>query len=661
MDSQHIRTGNHRGRLPRWKKAVFAAATTFVLLCFVELGLRLLPIAPSAASMDPFVGFSDYYPLFVQSEDDDGRAIWQTAENKLTWFNRQSFPATKSTDAVRIFCLGGSTTYGRPYDDSTSFCGWLREFLPAADPARRWEVINAGGISYASYRVARVAEELIAHQPDLLLVYTGHNEFLERRTYPDLVSSPELVRNAGGWVSRLRTVSAMRSLLVQDDPDPAARTSSALPAEVETILDSAVGLDAYERDVQLEDDVHAHLRFNLNRIVDLAESVNCRVVLVVPASQLRDCRPFKSQHRSGWSESQEVAFGTAMKTGLDTLRQGDPESALESFDSAVRLDDRFALAHFLRGQALWDLDRTEEAGQAFRRARDEDVCPLRATSAICRIVEDVAASRDVPLVDFVGLAAELAEGNVPGSDLFLDHVHPTIEGHRQLGVALLQQLVEMGFVAPTDAWGADSISRVTADVEASVRQEEHAAALVNLSKVLSWAGKYEEADRLAIQAAQMGLVDVDLLHQVGSAHFRNGDLEQALEAFEQAYREDPSFAPAAFGVGLAFAESGRLQDALPYYQRASELKPRQLEIRFNYGNALSALGEFSAAEREYAAAIEINPRFAPAYNGLGVALVRQGRIDEAIAAFRQAVALDPAYEDARSNLERALSESRQMP
>jgi len=35
------------------------------------------------------------------------------------------------------------------------------ELLPEADKSKKWEVINAGGISYASYRVARVMEELL--------------------------------------------------------------------------------------------------------------------------------------------------------------------------------------------------------------------------------------------------------------------------------------------------------------------------------------------------------------------------------------------------------------------------------------------------------------------------------------------------------------------
>ena len=84
--------------------------------------------------------------------------------------------------------MGGSTTYGRPYFDNVSFCGWLRAYLQAADPTRNWEVINAGGVSYASYRVAILMEELVEYDPDLFIVYSGHNEFLERRTYPQIIA-----------------------------------------------------------------------------------------------------------------------------------------------------------------------------------------------------------------------------------------------------------------------------------------------------------------------------------------------------------------------------------------------------------------------------------------------------------------------------------------
>jgi len=92
-----------------------------------------------------------------------------------------------------ILCKAvGSATYGRPFFDHTSFPGWLRAFLPRADPTRKWEVINAGAISYASYRIKGLMAELSRFEPDLFIVYTGENEFLERRTYASAFNTPEL-------------------------------------------------------------------------------------------------------------------------------------------------------------------------------------------------------------------------------------------------------------------------------------------------------------------------------------------------------------------------------------------------------------------------------------------------------------------------------------
>lgn len=159
----------------------------------LEFGLRWTGLQPITQQGDPFVGFSRQIPLFEQVEgatDGDGpqpldgqdarardTAYLQTAYGKLVWFNPQSFPKRKPEGTRRIFCMGGSTTYGRPFADSTSYCGWLRRFLPLVDPSQEWEVINAGGVSYASYRVAALMEELAQYEPDLFIVLSAHNEF----------------------------------------------------------------------------------------------------------------------------------------------------------------------------------------------------------------------------------------------------------------------------------------------------------------------------------------------------------------------------------------------------------------------------------------------------------------------------------------------------
>ena len=118
---------------------------------------------------DPFVGFSSSRPLFELNED---RTEYEISESRKPLFCDESFPVEKSPDQFRIFCIGGSTVQGRPFAIETSFSTWLELSLQAAGDSKQFNVINCGGVSYASYRLAPVVEEILGYQPDLIVLYT---------------------------------------------------------------------------------------------------------------------------------------------------------------------------------------------------------------------------------------------------------------------------------------------------------------------------------------------------------------------------------------------------------------------------------------------------------------------------------------------------------
>src|SRR5205823_6093171 len=181
------------------------------------------------------------------------------------------------------------------------------------------------------------------------------------------------------------------------------------------------------RDEPLKEKVIDHFRFNTARMVEIARSVGARVIFVTPASNLRDCAPFKSENKSGLSEEDYRRWQLLFKNALAAPPDGQWEPALAKVDQALALDDRYAHLHYLRGRMLWELKRFDEAKAALVRALDEDVCPLRALTSMVNIVREVGARDCVPVVDFVKRIEELSEHGAPGNDWFLDHVHPTIE------------------------------------------------------------------------------------------------------------------------------------------------------------------------------------------------------------------------------------------
>ncbi len=252
------------------KRIALGCAVALVFFTLVEGILWGAGVVPVYQRADPYVGFAGWSPLFVERTTPAGERIYETSPSKLQWFNTQRFPARKAGGVTRVFCLGGSTTYGRPYDDRTSFCGWLREFLPAVEPGRRWEVVNAGGISYASYRVVRLMDALTRFEPDLFVIYTGHNEFLEKRTYKRLLNTPEIVRDLGSLASRLRLYSVLS--------DIAYDRGDVLATNVQAVLDRSVGPEDYHRDDAMRGAVLDHFRTSLERMTSISERAGAQTI-----------------------------------------------------------------------------------------------------------------------------------------------------------------------------------------------------------------------------------------------------------------------------------------------------------------------------------------------------------------------------------------------
>ena len=639
-----------------WKKALFALITTAGFFVLVELSLAIVGIEPVLYEEDPYVGFASSVPLFAEQNGPDGETYMTTAPGKLAWFNDQRFAKEKPPGTYRIFSLGGSTTYGRPYDDKVSFSGWLRELLPVADPTRKWEVINAGGISYASYRVAAVMEELLEYEPDLFVVYSGHNEFLERRTYQRIIEAPQVVTDIGALLSHTRLYTAAQKLL-DGGPEKTGvdRDSRAvLQAEVDEILAHSVGPEDYTRDNEFREQVIAHYRYNLNRMVDIARSAGAEVLFVTLASNLKDVSPFKSEHRHDITAGGRRRFEELSARAKKSRISGVLDEALSALDEAATLDDRYAELHYRRGQVLYESGHYEKAAEAFERALDEDVCPLRAPTAIREIVAEVALRRDVPVVDFVSLIEEGAPHGIPGSEHFLDHVHLTIDGYRLLALELINALEKRGLLDASDSWNEGAISAVAREVEGRIDKRSHGIALRNLAKVFHWAGKVKEAEALAARATGLLGADAESYAMLGRSAAARGDVEEAIRNYRRALDINPNFAEAHYNLGFALMSEQRLAEAIQHYRQALGIRPDYAETHCAMGIAVAQQGGHEEATEHYRQALRIRPDYPEAHYHWGGLLMSERRLEEAIQHYKRAIEFRPEYPQAHNNLGLAL-------
>ncbi len=665
--------------IPIWKKILFTIITFTLFFAGIELALTLAGVKPLLVIEDPFVGFAGDVPLFVEQAQPDGTIMYVTAKNKLRLFNMQQFPKVKRENSYRIFCMGGSTTYGHPYFDDTSFCGWLREFLHVADPSKNWEVINAGGISYASYRVARLMIELSQFKPDMFIVYSGQNEFLEERTFRNIKEIPEWVLNVKAALAKTRTYTVMNNILdgLTDKRPEASESQNILSGEVDEILDHTVGPTSYTRDDALKEEVIAHYIFNLRRMIAIAEAFDSRIIFVNPASKVKDIQPFKSENRVGMTESESRRWTFLYNEGKALLKSGRSSEALAKFNEAVLIDNRHADLHFRMGQALFDLGRYKEAEISFKNALDEDICPLRILSPMSMAVHEVADDNNVPLVDFVKLIEEDCESRyghtIPGDEFFLDHVHLTIEGYRMLGLALFNELVGQGIAKPGPQWNESAIAAVTEKVEHRHNtSDKRIQSLLNLANTIHWAGMLEEADRLLLQALKKekeenkGLI-YDML---AGFKLKRGETETAIEYWYKALETLPDNYSIRLALALVLQSENRLEEALTHNYEMLRIfeerkqKPANAEVderdpitiadmvavRSHIADILAFQGKTVGAITHYSQALQLKPDDASAHTEMGVLLAKNGQVTEAIDHLSTALKIDPKSAKAHLHL-----------
>jgi len=153
-------------------------------------------------------------------------------------------------------------------------------------------------------------------------------------------------------------------------------------------------------------------------------------------------------------------------------------------------------------------------------------------------------------------------------------------------------------------------------------------------------------------------------NNVGTALYRQGRDEEAIQHFQECVRLQPRYASAHLNLGNAFHRIGRDDDSIRAYRAGLKLKPDEAEAQYSLATLLIGKGLGEEAVQHFQQVLRLQPNYAEAHNNLGTVLYQQGRTDEAIGQFQEALRIKPDYADARKNLDVVLatkSESSKQP
>jgi len=394
------------GSLPPWKRRVFIAATMGVpiaLVLLLEVALRLF-------------GWGGY-PAFIREAGElrpgERLCLVEPAATKPYFFANPTRPGyaeetnflmPKPAGTVRIFVVGESAAKGYPQPRNLAMSSFLRAMLEDAWPGRTVEVINMGTTAVASFPLVSMVEEVVRHDPDLVILYVGNNEFFGAYG----TASINAVGTMPTWA--LPLMRAVRGLAIVQAFDAVVHRGA---DEDRTLMEQMVGQSVIAADSPLREAAARNLGTHVGQMVECAKGAGVPVLVCTTASN---------------------------ESGLAPLGEGNAAAA--RFQDARRL----AAAG----------DRTG-AREAFLDARDQDTMPWRPIRATEEAIRAAAAAHGVPLCDIAATFRELSPDGATGWDLLDDHVHLSVRGQAEAARAMVRSMAALPPPVAVDSTAAAAL------------------------------------------------------------------------------------------------------------------------------------------------------------------------------------------------------------
>ncbi|OQX84003.1 hypothetical protein B6D60_09815 [candidate division KSB1 bacterium 4484_87] len=311
----------------------------------------------------------------------------------------------------------------------------LKDRLSEYFPSRNFEVINFGLSAVNSFTVLDFAREIVHYQPDLVIIYMGHNEFYGAfgvGSVEQLGKSPEWVR-LYLRLRQFRTFQLVRNLiakfLVKSDKQAAAnRTLMEQIAKKKSIPLHSADFDLACR----------YFRKNLQQIVATIQKNHIKVILSTITSNLKDQPPFISLFSDSLSREKIDEWETNFARAKKLLAQKRYDQVSSYLHRCEQIDPHPARLRFLFGKLYLIQKDTLSARAHFFGARDEDALRFRAPSAFNQIITQIAANNKIPLVPIDSIFNASSYDGIVGYELISEHLHPNIRGYELMAKSFSQ-------------------------------------------------------------------------------------------------------------------------------------------------------------------------------------------------------------------------------
>ena len=558
----------------------------------------------------------------LQQVEHEGKIYWTTNQQYGSFvFERATAPqpsliwtpAEKPAGVTRVVVVGESAAQGFPMPEF-NLARILDALWHQPDDARRIEFINLTMTGINSHILREFAREVLVLDPDYLVFYAGHNEYIgpfgAASVFGGFQPSPRIIQ----LLIRLRRSRVGRLIVM---------ISSSLENESATHHLPWQGLDEFrEAQIAFEDPVvqatARNWQRNVNAILDRAQRAKVPVLLVTPAVNLTDWPPLGSQSAVLDRESAWEAWRNDDLTDLS--------SANQMYGMAQEMHLHYSVT---------------EAWPLYRFALDLDLYRFRADSGIRDGLEEIAKQREIPHVDSDW---QLHEGNpVFESDrrYFLEHVHLTFEGRVQVANTILEALAP--FLGKDGAMQTMDSETIATDLLYTARSEfEMWSRIVDLYQYPVFQNQAGANTRVELMSSYLS----HLQQSVDSM----SSFAQVQEQYWRAIERRPWDVELHFTFAQHALDARAPDEALNAIQAGLSHSPRHLEGLLNLAHVQLSMAKLDAADETLSVIASLDQMHRRYPNLAGQLAARLGNYEVALTHFQRAADFEPHSGLARANV-----------
>jgi len=327
----------------------------------------------------------------------------------------------KKENSFRVFVAGASSAAGYPYLSSASFSKFIRKKLEILYPDKVIEVCNISMSAINSYAIRDLMPEILQKEPDLILIYLGHNEYYGALGVGSLESfgSSRFIVNTTLWLNKFKTVEFIRNIVNS--------ISGLFSTEDKATGGTMMAQMAQDKLIELNSDVYwqgiEQFEGNFRDILAMCKDAKVPVIASTLSCNLKDQKPF-------------VSIGNSDNPGADYI-----------FDIA--------------NEELYK-DNIDSAKSLFVYAKELDALRFRAPEEINRIIINLCTEFKYPFIKSDSLLNALSLNEIVGNNLMTDHLHPNVKGYQLIGNLFFESMKKNNYL-PTlessdlDEYTADSL------------------------------------------------------------------------------------------------------------------------------------------------------------------------------------------------------------